>query len=145
MDEKKKIFFQNSKKNCSELLSGIEAAVDGLTYLSETDAPFLAYAGPAAADASYETILQQAGPVLDTPIKEIDLDAFFSKLTSLRDWFDESHKLRAKKFLELRKLLEENLCGLRAFRLGEIRVHYYIVGLSADGHLIGVITSAVET
>ena len=51
----------------------------------------------------------------------------------------------AKRFLELQKLLEENLRELKVFRIGRIQLDIFVVGIDKSGSLIGVSTKAVET
>lgn len=145
MDPKRQIFFQNSKKNCGDLLARIGAAVDGLTYMSETDAPVLMYAGPAAENVAYETILQQAVEERDARVEEVSVDQFFQRSTEIKDWFGEAEKARAKKFLTLKKLLEESLRDLKVFKVGSVRIDIFVVGIDPDGRLMGIRTMAVET
>jgi hypothetical protein len=89
--------------------------------------------------------MQQVGKPAGTPAEVRDFHEFFERLTRDRDWFGDAERARAKKFLELQKLLEENLVDLKVFRFGRIRIDIYIVGLDTDGNLSGVSTFAVET
>src|SRR2546426_1186393 len=98
------IFFQeNNKKDCG-LFREIELACKGLVYISETDAPVLPFSGSAAAEPTWEIILQQTGSNADAPIEEGAFEEFFGRLTEIRDWFGEPEKARAAKFLVLKKL-----------------------------------------
>lgn len=144
MEKKDHIFFEKRKKDRDPVFKAIETACEGLIFISETDAPVEAFQLPGGPLIS-GLLLKFDGLPAGTPAVEIDPNAFFTRLTALKDWFDEDRKLRARKFLELKELLEENLDGLKAFRLGEVRVRYYIAGSAADGRLIGIRTSAVET
>ena len=51
----------------------------------------------------------------------------------------------AKKFLDLQKLLEENLCELKVYKTGTVRLNIFAVGRDQDGRLMGVPAWAVET
>jgi len=139
------IFFQNENKNTGELFHQIEQACEGLIYISETDAPFLAFAGPTVDAVTVESILQQTEMASDVTIEERDFGEFFGRLTTIRDWYGEAEKERAKKFLKLQKLLEENLHELKVFRIGRIQLDIFVVGIDKDGYLMGVTTKAVET
>ena len=129
----------------SESFTAIEKACEGLIYISETDAPVLPFAGSAATDVTREIILQQTGGEAGEPIEEVSIAEFFGRLTAIKDWFGEAEKARAKKFLDLQKLIEENLNLARVFRIGTIRVRIFAVGVDDEGRLIGVSTEAVET
>ena len=58
---------------------------------------------------------------------------------------DQRHENIQKKFLELQKLLEENLRDLKVYKIGRICLAIYVVGIDRDGTLSGVKTEAVET
>ncbi len=144
MDEKCKFFFENMK-NAGEFFEGLETTCKGLIYISETDAAVTPFVGEPTDTMSANNILQQTGKPLDEPIEEIDLNEFFGRLTSMRDWYGEPEKARAKKFLELKTLLEVNLRQLKVFKTGTIQRDIYIVGIDSNGCLMGVKTNAVET
>jgi hypothetical protein len=66
-------------------------------------------------------------------------------LTKIQDWFGEEETATAQKFSALEKLLLENLKDLKVFKIGEIELDIYFVGLDKQGKLAGVKTKAVET
>ena len=138
-------FFQNEIKSEGRLFREIEEACEGLIYISETDSPLLAFSCPAAGGLTAESILQQTGRGPEEAIEEISFGDFFSRLTAVKDWFGEPEKARAKKFLDLQRLLEENLRHLSVFRIGRIRIDIFVLGLEPDGDLMGVTTKSVET
>ena len=142
---KMQIFFQENNKNDGELFRKIEVACESLIYISETDAPVLPFAGPEASEATGDIILHQTGGKADAAIEEVAFDTFFDRLTAIRDWFGEEQKEKAAKFLDLQKLLKDNLRDLNVFRIGEIQIDIYAVGIDKDGRLMGVTTKAVET
>ena len=139
------IIFQDENKNDGSLAGEIADGCKGLIYLSETDAPMLSLAGKQADTVTAETILQQTGRGADTPVEEVDLATFFARLTAINDWYDDARKASAKRFLDLQKLLEENLRELKVFKVGRIQLDIFVVGLDKDGCLVGVTTKAVET
>lgn len=140
-----KIFFQKNNKNSEALFRAIEAACEGLIYISETDAPVTAFFAGPADEVTAEIILQRTGAETRRPASEIGFDRFFGRLTTVKDWHGDVERARAKKFLELQKLLEENLHQRKVFRIGNIRVSIFAVGLDKFGCLTGVTTEAVET
>ena len=120
-------------------------ACEGLIYISETDAPVVAFAGSAIDAVTAEVVLLQANLPNDAPIEERDFNEFFARLTADRDWHREIESARAKKFLVLQKLLEENLCELKVYKIGSRRLSVFVVGIDKGRRLMGVSTKAVET
>ena len=139
------VFFQNENKDPAALFHRIQQACEGLIYISETDAPVIAFAGQPVDVVTADFILQQAGLPADSPVEERDFAESFGRLTAMKEWFGEVETARAKKFLELQKLLEENLSELKVFRVGSRRLDIFAVGIDKDGRLAGVTTKAVET
>ena len=140
-----KVFFQNENKDPGELFHRIEHACEGLVYISETDAPVLAFAASPVDTVTADVILQQAGLPADSPVEERDFAEFFSRLTTIKDWYGEMETTRAKRFLELQKLLEESLRELKMFKVGQRRLDIFAVGIDKDERLMGITTKAVET
>lgn len=122
-----------------KLLVEIEKSTAGLTYISETDADVEPYYGERVPSIEIDHL------TADKRYERIDPKIFFERLTIEKDWFGAREKERAKRFALLQKLLEENLRGITVFRIGDIQIDIYVVGLDADGNLIGIKTKAVET
>jgi hypothetical protein len=125
------------------LLAEIEKSTAGLTYISETDAPVKAVfvAGARSTDAIHFISKGTAAEILEARQPR----EFFDRLTTEKDWFGSREREIAKRFSELEKLLNENLCNLTVLRVGRIQIDIYVVGLDADGNLVGIKTKAVET
>ena len=71
-------FFKKIIKYTTVFWPVIETACEGLVYISETDAPMLAFSGTAADAVTAETILQQAGRDR-TPIEgNVNLTSFLT-------------------------------------------------------------------
>ncbi|MEO6050974.1 MAG: nuclease A inhibitor family protein [Pyrinomonadaceae bacterium] len=138
-------FFHKNNKNSDVLFDEIKLACNGLVYISESDAPLRPYTGPRTTEVTEEIILHQTGAKADAPLEEVAFDEFFGQLTAIKDWFGETQMSKAKRFLALQKLLENNLHSLKVFRIGEIQVDIYAVGIGTDACLMGVMTKAVET
>ncbi len=138
-------FFQKNNKNDRQLFRAIAQACDGLVYISETDAPVQAFSGKPTAALTREIVLEQTKGKHGDPVEEVSFDAFFDRLTAIKDWYGASERARAEKFLSLQKLLKENLREPKVFRIGKIRIDIYAVGIDKDGYLTGVKTKAVET
>lgn len=143
-----KKFSKIDKKNDPappSLIARIEDVCDGLVYVSETDAPVVPFDAGRPADASAKGPASVLKLASGEKMTEVPFGSWFARQTEIKDWFGEIETSRAKKFLELKDLLEENLSDLRVYRAGSIRIDIYIIGRSPDGRVLGVRTHAVET
>ena len=140
-----KVFFQKNNQGDSDFFQTIADTCEGLIYVSEIDAPVLPFASQPNDTSSEENILHDAAISGDAMIEERNFEDFFARLTAIKDWFGDREIARAKKFLELKTLLEENLRDLKVFRKGSIRIEIFAVGIDKSGRLMGVTTKAVET
>src|SRR5687767_6450479 len=132
-----KFFFHKDHKKSEELFIRIATACEGLVYVSETDAPVTPYAAPTTDSRLPDVILKHTGRPRDEHVEEVPFTDFFGRLTEIKDWYGERETDRAKKFLELQKLLEEDLGGLKVFRLGRIQIDIFAVGLDKNGLFMG--------
>jgi len=139
------IYFQKKRKFFEALFPQIEAACEGLIYVSETDARVRAFDGSGAGTVDGQNILQHLGGEPEELVIELEFESFFDRLTLVKDWHSLQEKERTKKILELKTLLEENLHDLKVFKIGQIRVRIFAVGIDEDGCLTGITTEAVET
>lgn len=134
------------EKKPEELLTEkIKKAVEGLYYISETDAEIFPYSGGKTGEVSAETILSQTKTSNNPNVEERDFSQFFERLTKLQDWFGDEEKNIAQRFAELKHLLEENLRDIKVFKIGSIELDIYVVGLDKENNLAGIKTKAVET
>lgn len=121
----------------------IEQTVKDLYYISETDSEIFPYVGKKADEVSAAEILKHLGK--NDQVEERDFYDFFSRLTKYQDWFGDEEKKTADNFSELKKILTLNLIEKKVFKIGQINVDIYIVGLDENNVLTGVWTKAVET
>lgn len=126
-------------------------AVKDLYYISETDAPFETFVFQPEKGAEPFSIVT-AGDVLrfaqkppETPVQEQTLADFFRFPTAEQDWHTDEDKQTVRRFQKLQKLLENHLENLKVFKLGQVELDVYLIGIDADGNLTGVKTQAVET
>jgi hypothetical protein len=143
-DEKSRKNFHKSDKNLAPFYSQLEDACNGLIYISETDAPVKPFISKGFT-VDREAALKQLSAGADGTISEVQFSQFFERLTTIKDWYGEREKTRAKKFLDLQKLIEENLSDRKIFRIGDVRITIFAVGFDSEGRLAGVTTNAVET
>jgi len=99
----------------------IKAAIKGLVYISETDAKFR---------------------LVTSKNQRIEVRNF-------AEWFARetanAEGMRRQKFIELRRLMEENLSGLHVVRIGDIQIDIFIVGTDRNGEVVSIKTKAVDT
>lgn len=119
-------------------LALLRQASDGLLYPSESDEPFTAFTWPPAGEAAHDTAQAQvvAHSAKGAAVSEQTVDDFFSQLQGSPD---------ASRYTQLRKVLEEQLAGLKVFRAGEVRVAVYLIGKTQSGSWAGLRTLSVET
>ncbi|MEO7660545.1 MAG: nuclease A inhibitor family protein [Pyrinomonadaceae bacterium] len=145
MIEKKHIFFQKDKNTSDPFLNDLTRACEGLIYISEIDSPMVPFSGFITTSIRGKDILLHVRGDAKDKVEEIAFDEFFGRLTSIKDWFGPAEIDRAKKFLDLQKLIEENLSERKVFKVGKIQLDIYAVGIDKTGQLFGVTTKAVET
>ena len=138
-------FFEKENKFSIELAERIARACEGLVYISEQDAPVAVFVGRPVEALDADSIRPVTDMQDDTRIEEVEFEKFFARLTKSAAWHGKAQRVQTKKFLELQKLLEENLHDLKVFKIGAIHVHIFAVGLDNTNNVIGITTEAVET
>lgn len=136
---------QNGKTATEIFVEQIKTIVEGLYYISETDAEILPFVGGKAKAVSPEVLLRQTKTPQNSSVKEEDFKGFFFRLTEIQDWFGEEEKEAARKFADLSDLLQRELTDLEVFKIGNVELDVYVVGLNSEGILMGIQTKAVET
>jgi Nuclease A inhibitor-like protein len=119
-----------------------EQLVEGLLFMSETDAPLTYYeiAGEAAQHwppATAVQFLELVGEDQNKLVQPIDPEEFFRKLRP-------GNEERADQIEALRKAILEELENVRCYRVGEIRIDIYVLGRD-DSKVCGLQTLSVET
>lgn len=121
-------------------------ASKGLVYTSETDAPLRTFTwrgdgGPLTA----ERFRELSKTVPETPVKEVTLDDFFSTQTGGYEGQSEEEEQSVERFKNLRQVIIDALSDVKVLRVGDVNIHYYVVGKTKGGDWAGVWTKAVET
>ncbi len=116
------------------VLKALQAAIKGLQFPSESDAPFEAFVWPpGSVDAA--SLLAQISLPAKTPIEALTLTELFRSIPS---------SVRGS-FLPLAAALVDHLSEVKAFKVGSMKLAVYIIGTTADGNRAGVKAEAVET
>lgn len=129
----------------SDFLEKLTQSVKDLWYMSETDAEVKVFSGEKADSVTKDSLAQQLNLSEETNIEERDFAEFFKNLTEIQDWYGDEEKATAEKFSTVRRLLEENLRNLTVFKVGQIEIEIYVIGLDEQNVLTGIKTEAVET
>lgn len=133
------------KKSTNSLSKRIKKITGNLYYISETDAEILPFTGEKAETVDKDTLLAQICADRDAPVEERNFEEFFSRLTEIQNWFGAEEKKSARKFSELKDLLQEELKDIKVFKIGNMELDVYVVGLDSENILSGIKTQAVET
>lgn len=135
----------DEKKDAAGLAEELDELCKGLFYISETDAPFSAFARIEAGPISPGSVAAAAGIEFREPVEILDHKAFFARLTAEKEWFGQEDRRNASRFRSLQRALEAELTDLAVYRFGRIRIDIVIAGLDKASNLAGVKTSSVET
>jgi hypothetical protein len=130
----------------SETVKALEQAADGLSYQSETDAPWTAFAWPSATGAPTGAAVRQMGKhKTSAPVDEQGLDEFFAPLVGEQDWYGDEERATAAKYRALLDAVKRYLKGAKVVRVGGRKKAVYVVGTASEGGWAGLKTTAVET
>jgi hypothetical protein len=130
----------------SETAAALQQAAAGLTYPSETDAPWATFAWPAAKGApTAAEVLKQGRRKKGVPVEEQSVDDLFAPLVQEQDWYGPEEKAEAAKNRTLRDAVKQLLAGPKVFRVGARRVIVYVVGQAREGGWAGLKSISVET
>jgi hypothetical protein len=132
-------------KTDEELFGALTEATQGLFFMSESDYPLEVIRWNGPEQLSPEYLRNVVGADSSTKVEESNLEEFFRVPAGEQEWKSEEQLAEARKYQRLRQLLEENLTGIRVYRVGEINIGVYVVGRSAEGNWSGISTRVVET
>jgi Nuclease A inhibitor-like protein len=130
----------------SETAAALAKASEGLTYQSETDAPWTAFAWPSATGTPTAAGVKQLGRHKPAaPAEEQSVDEFFAPLVGDQDWYGDEEKAIAAKYRSLLETVRQRLKDPKVVRVGGRKVAVYVVGSVPEGGWAGLKTTAVET
>ena len=145
---KRKKMIENAAGNDlseKEFIEKIKEITEGLYYMSESDAEIHPFMGNKVEMITDEELLKENKSPDETPIEKKEFNDFFTYLTEFQDWFGDEERNTARKFGELKELLENNLKRLQVYKIGRIELDVYVVGLNCESKIAGVKTKAIET
>jgi hypothetical protein len=129
-----------------QITQTLEQAIDGLLYTSESDEPFevVRWTGDGK-PLDARKLLELASYPPGAQVTTISLDDFFRDLTTVQSWYGDEEKSTVRRYQSLEDAIRRNLRDVRVFRVGEVRVDIYVMGVTGDGDWAGVKTTSVET
>jgi hypothetical protein len=125
----------------------LEAAAEGLLFLSETESPFEYEEFPAGSpeELTADAVRAALGEPEGTPAAELSLDRFLAGHIEEADPADPVAQESVPRFRALKQALAESLSDVRVFRVGDAQVRYHALGRAPDGRVAGLSASALET
>jgi hypothetical protein len=124
----------------------LREASAGLTYPSDTDAPWTAFTWPEANGTPTADQVKRYGRLKpNTPVRLSSIDELFGPLVQEQDWFGEQEKADAAKYRSLADAVKKNLLEPIVVRAGRRKVAVYVVGRDPAGGWSGLQTMSVET
>lgn len=127
----------SAKNVVASIITQLQQAIAGLTYMSETDAPLEV--------VQWAPIPEGLKAQLRPPIQTVPLEQFFRSQTQEQDWYSDDERDRAKRFQALVDLLKQHLQDIQVFKVGDVEKTAYVLGRAPDGSTIGLKTTVVET
>jgi histidine triad (HIT) family protein len=123
----------------------LQAQLEGLFFVSESEAPLeaVAYAAPGG-ELSNAALLQAVGEPAGTKVETVELTQFLRNHTA--DDGVLGDVALANRYKALQMYLKQELDGTQVYRIGtEPQIHAYALGRTADGTLAGFKTVLTET
>jgi hypothetical protein len=127
-----------------DMIKKIKNAVNGLFYISETDSLFEVsiLGGTGLIEDRLRMLLNRKS---DTTIQKQDLDYFLRNMVKTYEGATAEDEQRAKRFIQLKEVLQQSLSNIEIYRFGEVNIDAVIAGTAADGQVVILTTKLVET
>jgi hypothetical protein len=132
-------------KSDEQVSKELGEATQGLTFMSESDYPIEVVRWEGVEELSPEYLRSAAGQGATVTVEERTVADFFRVAAGEQKWKGEAELALARRYQTLARLLEENLKGVKVYRVGEINIGVYVVGRSDEGNWLGLSTRVVET
>ncbi len=134
-------------KDTTDLLKELKKLTKGLRYQSESDYPVEPFAldGKERPTLKTEDVAALSKKDSNAPVKQLEMDQFFSSAVEEQDWYGPEELQTARQFQALVKMLKEKLTDLKVYEVGEVEMDAYVIGKTASGDWAGVSTKVVET
>ncbi|QJD96194.1 sugar-non-specific nuclease inhibitor NuiA-like protein [Mucilaginibacter robiniae] len=122
--------------------SNLEQAANGLQMMSESDYPFT-YVCTEAKVIDNDLVLKIAAKPQGTPIEQTTIEHLLRNMTDASSGSVSPQV--ANQFQNLAATLKSELSNLTVYRVGEVQVDVFILGLTKEGNVAGMRTKLIET
>jgi hypothetical protein len=130
----------------NSLQEEIELLVSNLYYPSESDEKIEYFELEVIEnqEVNFDFLKMALGLTPEKTICEWSVDEFFRPLLKIEDWYEDEEKKWVADSENLKKLLSEKTTNLKVWKIGEIEIPTYLLGVY-EKKLIGVKTKLIET
>ncbi len=149
----------------TDAVAALTADVSGLWYTSESDYPLLVWQIPSPSSttltiANVESVLASAYvarpdtlALADRAVEASTMSSMFDRYTVPQDWWEDTNRADAPKWQALRAVFDDQLESVTVWRFGRADrysglsgdIDVFVVGVTADGDLVGFSTVSIET
>lgn len=140
----------------------LEKAAEGLSFSSESDYAFQFFTLPVWDNAAFtpegflsslgisQMLIDELSLPIDRVIEERAFADFLPSADDLAagegvDTSDPTIVAESNRYRQLEAALRKQLRDLKVFRVGQVEIRCFIAGLDENGHIAGLVTTAVET
>ena len=139
----------------------LEAAVDGVLYLSESEDTWTVFAIAGVAPVTEANVKEVIAavyvphddlPLADRAVELRTLAQLMDPLTVKQDWWGPEEDMQAEAYKPIRAIFEGQLSNTKVFRLGKLsgnilvgQIDVFVIGETVDGDIVGMFAIAVET
>jgi len=126
--------------------TALEQASTGLTYQSETDAPWEVVSWSSASGEVTADAVKKLGKHRTGAATEKTVDEFFAPLVEDKDWYGDEEKAISQKYQVLLATIKGTLTNPKVVKVAaKAKGTVYVVGQAKEGGWVGLKTTAVET
>lgn len=137
---------QISTEPASSLSERLTPLLENLLYPSESDEPvsFISLLGNNQGVITAREFVELLGLKEAENVAELMPESFWSSVVVDQEWYEVEERERTARFVELKRILEENLEHIQYFEVGEVETGLYLIGQSEE-HIEGIKTTAIRT
>ena len=128
-----------------DTLDDLVAAATGLLVTSESDYPFEPFRWPGPGPLTPETLLAHLGLPPATPVELGDVERFFKSQSAVRDAGSPEGRTHAARFAALGRRFARLLTERSLYRVGAVEIQIFLTGRDAEGAIVGLRSTLIET
>lgn len=149
----------------ADAVAALSADVVGLWFTSESDYPLVVWqiADPSTTAVTTSNVKSLIAPtytaraetmaLADRTVEASDMAWMFDRYTVEQDWWEDYNREQAPAWQVVRAVFETQLQDVSVWRIGPYNAYsglsgdidVYVIGVTADGDLVGISTVSIET